>query len=337
MSGAFNGLAEIVKKRLQSQEIGFGAQIHSRENDVRFVKHVKAEDLIQFGFESEFVGRIPVVAVLEPLDVEDLHQILKNPNNPIVNAKKEDFRSYGIDIRFEDEALGILAERAYLEKTGARGLVSVLEKVVLPFEKRLPSSAIRHLAITGEVVKNPEGELERLVEDPEGAANLEVYRKLVDDEKTAARENVLKLRKNFADTDPLIFSADRTDLVLNHHVKTGIPAEAVFNEVQSLYNQVRMFESDFYAKHGFKIHFNEPAINEILAQALDRNESATAVCQRISVDYDYGFRLIADRSGRTQFIIPREAVADHQNYLDELIRESYKQYPLKPGELVKER
>jgi endopeptidase Clp ATP-binding regulatory subunit ClpX len=337
MSGAFNGLAEIVKKRLQNQEIGFGASIHSRGNDAQFLKHVKAEDLIQFGFESEFVGRLPVVAVLEALDVEDLLRILQNPNNPIINAKKEDFRSYGIDIRFADEALGILARRAYLEKTGARGLVSVLEKVVLPFEKRLPSSGIRCLAVTGEVVENPEGELKRLVENPEGAANVEVYRKLVEDEKNAARGDVLQLRKIFAENYPLIYNADRTDLVLNHHVKTGIPAEAVFKEVQSLYNQVQMFESDFYEKHGFKIHFNEQAINEILAGALDRNESATGICQRISVDYDYGLRLIADRSGRTQFIIPREAVVDHQKYLDELIRESYKQYPLKPGELIKER
>ena len=59
-------------------------------------------------------------------------------------------------------------------------------------------------------------------------------------------------------------------MVINHHVKTGIPAEAVFKEVLSLYNQVRMFETDFYEKHGFKIHFNEQAINEIILQALDR-------------------------------------------------------------------
>jgi len=337
MSGAFNGLAEIVKKRLQSQEIGFGARIHSRENDIRFLKHVKAEDLIQFGFESEFVGRLPVVAVLEPLEVEDLLDILKNPNNPIINAKKEDFRSYGIDIRFEDAALGILAERAHLEKTGARGLVSVLERVVLPFEKKLPSSAIRHLAITADIVKDSEEELERLLADPEGSGNFETYRKLIDEEKTAARDKVLRIRKNFSDNYPLVFSPERTDLVLNHHVKTGIPAEAVFKEVLSLYNQIRSFETDFYEKHGFKIHFNEQAISEIISQALGRDESATSVCQRISVDYDYGFRLIADRSGRTQFIMPREAVVDHQKYLDELIRESYKQYPLRPGELSKER
>jgi len=336
MSGAFNGLAEIVKKRLQKQEIGFGAQIHSRENDMRFLKQVKAEDLIQYGFESEFVGRIPVVAVLESLEVEDLHQILKNPNNPIINGKKEDFRSYGIDIQFEDEALRMLAERAYPENTGARGLVSVLERVILPFEKKLPSSPIRHLAISTGVVENSQEELDRLIEDPEGSGNLETYQKLIEEEKAAIRNKVFKIRKDFADNHPLVFTPDRTDLVINHHVKTGIPAEAVFNEVLLLYNQIRMFEADFYEKHGFKIHFNEQAINEIILQALAGNESATAICLRISVDYDYGFRLIADRSGQTQFIMPREAVVDHQKYLDELIRQSYKLYPLRPGELSKE-
>jgi hypothetical protein len=266
-----------------------------------------------------------------------LLQILKNPNNPIINGKKEDFRSYGIDIRFEGEALSILAERAYLEKTGARGLVSVLEKVILPFEKKLPSSAIRHLAITANIVNEPEKELELMLKDPERAGNFEIHQRLIEEEKIAVRDKVLKIRKDFADNYPLVFTPDRTDLVINHHVSSGIPAEAVFRELLSLYNQAKSFESDFYQKHGFKVHFNEQAINEIIFQALDRDESATAVCQRISVDYDYGFRLIADRSGKTQFIMPREAVVDHQSYLDELIRESYKQYPLRPGEFTKER
>ena len=336
MSGAFNGLADIVKKRIQKQEIGFGTRIRSRENDMQFLKQVRAEDLIQYGFESEFVGRVPVVAVLESLEVEDLHQILKNPNNPIVNGKKEDFRSYGIDIQFEDEALRMLAERAYPENTGARGLVSVLERVILPFEKKLPSSSIRHLAITTDIVENSQKEFDRLLEDPDGSGNLEIYHKLVNEEKAAIRNKVFSIRKDFADNYPLVFTPDRTDLVINHHVKTAIPAEAVFREVLSLYNQVRTFETDYYEKHGFKIHFNEQAINEIVGQALEANESATAICLKISVDYDYGFRLIADRSGQTQFIIPREAVVDHQKYLDELIRQSYKQYPLRPGELSKE-
>ncbi len=335
MSGAFNGLAEIVKGRLQKQEIGFGASVHSRESDIRFLKSVKAEDLIQFGFESEFVGRIPVVAVLESLEALDLCEILKNPNNPIINGKKEDFRSYGIDLKFEGQALSLIAERAFLEKTGARGLVSVLERVVLPFEKKLPSSEVRHLAVTADIVRNPEGELENMLKAP-SEGNFEIYRGLVEQEKALVRQAVLQARTSFAEKYPLIFTPDRTDLVINHHVKTGIAPEAIFLEVQSLYNQVRMFESDFYQKHGFKVHFNEQAINELILRGLGQNESATEICNRISVDYDYGFRLISDRSGRTQFIMPREAVVDHKKYLDELIRESYKQYPLRPGEIAEE-
>jgi endopeptidase Clp ATP-binding regulatory subunit ClpX len=335
MSGAFNGLADITKRRLQTQEIGFGAAIHSRENDFQFLKKVKAEDLIQFGFESEFVGRLPVIAVLDPLEVEDLYEILKNPNNPIINGKKEDFRSYGIDIRFEDESLHIIAERAYPEKTGARGLVSVLERVILPFEKKLPSTDILQLAITEDIVKSPEAEMELLIEEPGAARNAEIYRKLIEREKSTVRSQVFSLRKNFTE-NPLVFTPERTDLVLDYHVKAAVPAEAVFKEVLTNYNQIRMFEADFYEKHGFKVHFNEEAINEIISRALNLGRSAAEICRDISADYDYGFRLIADRSGQTQFIMPRDAVVAHQKYLDELIRDSYKQYPLKPGEFQKE-
>lgn len=336
MSGAFNGLAEIIKKRLQRQEIGFGAQIHSREDDFRYLSRVKAEDLIQYGFESEFVGRIPVVAILEPLEIEDLYHILKNPKNPIVLGKKEDFHSYGIDIRFEDEALRLVAEKAHLEKTGARGLVSVLEKVVLPFEKKLPSSPIHALAVTRKIVEDPQAELERLLQSPDNPEYAEAYRRLVQEEKAAVRGEVFQVRKRFAEIHPLVFTTDRTELVLNHHVKTGMPAEAVFGEVLALHDQAMAFESEFHAKHGFEVHFDEQALDEIIRRALEEDTTASAICQEISTDYDYGFRLIFDRSGQSQFTLPLEAVTQYQTYLDDLIRESYRQYPLRPGELSKE-
>ena len=80
-----------------------------------------AQDLVKYGFESEFIGRLPVIAVLEELTAEDLYEILNNPNNPIIISKKRDFRSYEIDIKFEDEALRLLAEQAAQERTGAPG------------------------------------------------------------------------------------------------------------------------------------------------------------------------------------------------------------------------
>ena len=119
MSGAFVGLEDVVKKRLRTSSIGFGAA--SEPDRAYYLSQISAEDLIAYGFETEFVGRLPVVVMLEELCTEDLLKILTNPNNPIVISKKRDFASYGIELRFEGEALGLIAENAAKVKTGGPG------------------------------------------------------------------------------------------------------------------------------------------------------------------------------------------------------------------------
>lgn len=328
MSGAFNDLPPIVRKRLQKQGIGFGAQIQSKEDDVKSVKRVKAEDMIEYGFESEFVGRIPVIAVLEPLEVQDLYQILKNPNNPIVLGKKEDFRSYGIDIKFEDESLLLLAEKAFEEKTGARGLVSVIERVLLPFEKSLPSSSIRYFVVTREVVVDPEGELKRLLGNPDDPETIQRYERIINEEKKALLDQLSKRQTHYIRNYPLVFTQERVELVVDHHLRTGFPIEGIFDEAILLYNQVKVFESDFFERYGFKVCFDEDAVNEIISRALQRDSSATVICHGISRDYDYGFKLVFDRTGQAEFVVPKTAVIQPQIFMDELIRESYRHNPL---------
>ncbi|NLI82442.1 MAG: AAA domain-containing protein [Deltaproteobacteria bacterium] len=332
MSGAFNDLAPIVKRRLQKQGIGFGAQIHSKEDDVKSLKQVKAEDMIEYGFESEFVGRIPVIAVLEPLEVEDLYQILRNPNNPIILGKKEDFRSYGIDIKFDDEALHCLAAKAYEERTGARGLVSVIERVLLPFEKSLPSSSIRYLVITREVVEHPQEELKRLLKDPDDPIRVQRYQRMLNEEKSALLDQLSKKQSHYIQNYPLVFTPERVELVVDHHLRTGLPIEGIFDETILLYNQIKVFESDFFERYGFKVRFDEEAVNEIISRALQRDSSATVICHGISRDYDYGFKLIFDRTGQTEFVAPKMAVVHPQVFMDELIRESYRHNPFNSGE-----
>ena len=131
MSGAFTELEPIIQKRLSQQEIGFGARIERTHERFDIFTRVKSEDLIRFGFESEFVGRLPVRAVFESLNEQDLYDILKNPNNPIILGKKLDFAAYDIEIKFEDQLLQMLAQQAFAEGTGARGLVSAVEKTLL--------------------------------------------------------------------------------------------------------------------------------------------------------------------------------------------------------------
>lgn len=156
VSGAFGGLDKIINKRLNKQAIGFekaNAETAATEQDV--LKNVKTEDLLEFGFESEFIGRLPVCVVLNDLDEEGLFQILKNEHSTVVNGKKRDFKAYGIDISFTDEAFKELARRAYGEKTGARGLLNVFEKTLIKFEKSLPSTEIKELKIDEKMVDNP--------------------------------------------------------------------------------------------------------------------------------------------------------------------------------------
>lgn len=164
VSGTFAGLEDIIKRRLNQQRMGFGSveQSTSMENGA-WLQHVKAEDLLQYGFESEFVGRLPVVAVLHALNAEDLYQILKNSNSPVIIGKKRDFLAYEITAEFDDDALRLIADRAYEEKTGARGLVGVCEKILLRYEKKLPSTDIAQFRVTRAVVEHPDRELERLL------------------------------------------------------------------------------------------------------------------------------------------------------------------------------
>jgi ATP-dependent Clp protease ATP-binding subunit ClpX len=115
MSGAFSELTEIIHKRIVDKGIGFGAKLASKRERFEILKLVKSEDIIKFGFESEFVGRVPVRAVFEKLTEEDLFQILQSPNNPIVLGKKLDFAAYGIDIKFDSKALRLLAQKLLMK------------------------------------------------------------------------------------------------------------------------------------------------------------------------------------------------------------------------------
>ncbi|MBN2403277.1 MAG: AAA family ATPase [Spirochaetes bacterium] len=163
VSGAFNSLEEIVKKRLNVQAIGFDNNQNSDQKKKHIFKDVKTEDLIKFGFESEFIGRLPVTVLLNELDEEGLYKILKNKYSSVILGKKLDFKAYGIELDFTNDALKILAQRAYQEKTGARGLLSVFENVLIKFEKTLPSTNITELMVNKDVVVNPEQELQKML------------------------------------------------------------------------------------------------------------------------------------------------------------------------------
>ncbi len=323
MSGAFNGLEEIAKKRLNQEGIGFGAEIRSKDEKAEYLKQVKAEDLMTFGFESEFIGRLPVTAVFEQLEIDDLYAILKNPSNPIILGKKKDFKSYGIDIQFEEEALYELAVKAYEEKIGARGLVSAVEKVLLKFEKRLPSTDIQKFVITRAVVEHPDQELERLLREPSDPEMLSKFEIFLSKEKMVLKESIRNKEEEFKKRYGMVFPETQIDLIANRMVEKGYDVNTVCEEVVEVQRQIEEFERDFQRRHGIHLHFKEEAIDRITEIALDEDGKGTAICTRLLKDYEHGMKLIRDKIGRREFIITREAVDDPEGYLNRIIREIY--------------
>ena len=178
VSGAFSGLDELIARRLNQAAMGFrpAGEEQTRYTGAGLLRQVRAEDLVEYGFESEFVGRLPVVAVLDELRCEDLLAILRNPKSNVVLSKKRDFRAYGIQLEFTDGALQFLARRAYEEHTGARGLVSALEKVLLHFERKLPSTGVERLLVTEDIVSDPRASLQELLLEHSLHAYIERFR-----------------------------------------------------------------------------------------------------------------------------------------------------------------
>ena len=167
VSGAFWKLEDLIAKRIQKRKVGFGTDISNTKGSLgergELLQKVATEDLLEYGFESEFIGRLPVVTVLNDLSEEGLFNILKNDTNTVILSKKRDFLSYGIKVDFEEDALRVIASRALKQGTGARGLVNIVENIMMKFEKTLPSTKIRKFVVSREVVENPEVSLNKLL------------------------------------------------------------------------------------------------------------------------------------------------------------------------------
>ncbi|GAB6050361.1 ATP-dependent protease ATP-binding subunit ClpX [Hydrogenophilus islandicus] len=143
--GAFEGLEKIVERRAESGGIGFGAKVRSREKAKRdeLLRLVEPEDLVRFGLIPELIGRLPVIVPLEELDETALMRILVEPKNALVKQFQALFAMEGVELEFTEEAIRAIARRAIERKTGARGLRSILETLLLQEMYELPSYADR--------------------------------------------------------------------------------------------------------------------------------------------------------------------------------------------------
>jgi ATP-dependent Clp protease ATP-binding subunit ClpX len=161
VSGAFSGLDKIIEKRTNRKSIGFVSADSKITASEHLFRESRTKDFIDYGFEAEFIGRLPVRVVCDPLSADDMFQIMKNSEGSLIRQYEREFAAYGVKATFEDDALREIASRAEEEKTGARGLVTAWERVLRDFKFEMPSLGLPGLLIDGDLVKKPEQVLAR--------------------------------------------------------------------------------------------------------------------------------------------------------------------------------
>ena len=157
VSGAFSGITEIIQNRL-------GGRRKQQQPDADYlISQATTPDLIAYGLEPEFIGRLPVRVACHGLNTEDLFDILRKSESSLIHQYRRAFAAYGIRCEFKDDGLRRLAQLASTEYTGARGLMTICERVFRDFKFRLPSSRVRRFAVTAKLVDAPAQELRRLL------------------------------------------------------------------------------------------------------------------------------------------------------------------------------
>jgi hypothetical protein len=264
VSGAFEGLEKIVRRRLREATIGFGVKERPQDTPEEVLAQGQTKDFIEFGFEPEFIGRLPVRVVCHPLNEADLFLILKNSESSIIRQYEQDFAAYGIEVLFSDEGLTRIAEKAGGEQTGARGLMTVCERVFREIKFELPSSGVKRFVVTRELVENPPAELRKILADP-GQEERIVARQLVEE-----------------------------------------------------------FAARFQEQHGMKISFTVAAADLLVSEAVAKSQSVRDLCAMRFKDFHFGLNLIAQNSGRREFVLDTDAVQTPDKVLSEWVVASYR-------------
>ena len=297
VSGAFTELSDVIKKRLTKQNIGFGSKLLKTQDSDDLLKQTKAQDLVKFGFESEFIGRLPVRCILDNLTEHDLYSILKMPNNPVILSKRLDFNAYGIKIVFTDSALKALAERAYRENTGARGLVSVVEESLLEFEEKLPSHNISNFTVTKDVLKDPKAHLDALLSNTNSSKWSDLYEQTFLHHKNDILHYIKENWKILSIRHGLTLSAVRCDMVALCFCNHVMEIEDAVKKIKTFYDSVKEIEVEVAKNYDLNIIFEEDAVDFIIEQFINHNATNEEILSKIYDNFYDGFNLIREKTG----------------------------------------
>lgn len=246
VSGAFDKLASRVSRRLRQANIGFGAAPAAEVSDqAGLLRLATTRDFVDYGLEPEFIGRLPVRVVCEHLTENDLFDILKQSEGSLIRQYERAFRAYGVEAVFTDDALREISRMAEEEKTGARGLLTVCEKLLRDFKYELPGSGVTVFEITPAILRDPKASIGRLLQT--GLAQVRATQQLV----------IEQFATRFGEQHGLTFSfepeavARLLDLASERNTGTRKLCERLFKDYQ--------FGLDLIRRNSGRVAFSIPA------------------------------------------------------------------------------
>jgi ATP-dependent Clp protease ATP-binding subunit ClpX len=283
VSGAFDKLAEKIRKRVKGSQIGFDKEHVTADDDESvYLAQAQTRDFIDYGFEPEFIGRLPVRVACNALTADDLEEVLRCSEGSILQQYKDDFAGYGIRLEVADDALRRIAEQAHGEKTGARGLMTVMERVFRDFKFELPSTTITELTITAATIDAPESELDALLEAHPARPPQPV--------------------------EPVV----RPESAIPEETKPLKRPRAIIAE----------FANDFKSLHEIELVFTEDGMDAVVERAALSNMGIAEYCEDTFYEFPFALALIRRHSGRDKFEIDRAAVESPNDTLHEWVTSS---------------
>ena len=260
VSGAFDKLAESIKKRVSNNELGFGATPNTEDEDNSiYLNRAETQDYLKYGFEPEFIGRVPVRVACSSLSADDLAHIMTSSEGSVLHQYRDDFNGYGIDFNISPEAITAVAEAASKEGTGARGLLTVLEHIFRDFKFELPSTAINHFEVTPAMIADPQTYLRKLKDK-------------------------------------------------NAHLQHDV-----------LVDDAKHFAVAFEKTHGFTLEFKPLAIDALIQESTQKDQTIQSLCQQKFRDFEHGLNIIYRNTGQTVFKIGKLAIEDPDQELSKWV------------------
>ena len=216
----------------------------------------------------------------------------------------------------------MLAQQAFTESTGARGLVSAVEKTLLEFEKKLPSTRIKKFPATLDIIKNPQSSIKKLTRASDSHFTT-MFESLDQEERQRITQYLDSNRAHLEDKYNLTMTPSRVNIVAQAYAKNIKDIESVVKHIKSHYDDIKKMELQFFKNHDMNIVLEEDAIDFIMEQLIQAPIDLKNVYQKVDMDFKHGLKLAREKTGRSRFFITRQALLDPEAYISQMIQSEF--------------